>query len=160
MGANTGIILYLNLTIFRFSVSGHDTFSNDSFTWFFATINIFRAAANEKVSSVQGFECRLIASTPGRDLARSRTLNKTRNRELPAYRVPLRFFRRNLCPIMNLRSVDSAGSGVNADACVWCKNADPRGTHWAHPRTRCSRARSIHHGIRGAHVDLLFPKRS
>lgn len=40
-------------------------------------------------------------------------------RERNGERIGLpRFFRRNLCSIMNLHSADSTGSGVNVGACV------------------------------------------
>lgn len=58
---------------------------------------------------------------------RGGTEDRARSRDRPIKReteswhrieFPSRFFRRNLCPIMNLHSVDSVRSGVNAGACV------------------------------------------
>jgi len=40
----------------------------------------------------------------------------------------LRFFRRNLCSIMNLHCADSTGSGVNVGACAVRVRGTPRGT--------------------------------
>lgn len=80
------------------------------------TINIFSCRNREEMVGTR-FRVASNSECSG-GWTRSRTLNKTRNRELAAYRVPQRFFRRNLCPIMNLHSVDSVRSGVNAGACV------------------------------------------